>query len=311
MVKRMNEFAAVEAFLSGFLHNYRGVDKGFMDDASAFRVGDLYVFFKVDGTSFKSSMYPWMGADDLIFRVAAGSVTDIVAKGGNPYGIAVSLGLPIDEGVEDLVKALGDGVADFLTTYGLRYMGGDMNSSDGDGWVDVAAVGMGRRFISNSPLNPGDEVLVSGCLGYSSVSALIHYRGLDREFLKYVIDKVRRPHVPLNFLEVEDVKASTDISDGLESLRKVLRLNGVGLRLYDEVPLCPEVSKITAEASLSKADVLRYLGEEFLIAYVGGGEGLPLGEIVNAEPGQVFYGGEAIAGGWDNFVGFIERPFAR
>ncbi|MCD6323987.1 MAG: hypothetical protein J7L55_02620 [Desulfurococcales archaeon] len=305
--KHLSESAAVMAFLRGLINNYSGVDKGFMDDASAFKVGNKYVFFKIDGTSFRSSMYPWMTPSDLIYRVASGSVTDIIAKGGEPYGIAVSVGIPRDDNVGDVVRELGDGIADFLGRYGFRYMGGDMNSCEGDGWIDVAAVGLGERFIGNSPLRPGDSIYLTGCLGYSSIPALIHYSGLSEEFLTRVVDKVRRPALPLHFLKVGYVKASTDISDGLESLRRVLRINGVGLRLHDELPFCSEVADIMEEAELSPEEILYFLGEEFIVAYTGPGGAVLLGEIIDTHPGQIIYKGKVLSGGWDNFIGYINR----
>ena len=307
-MSELNEDEAIGVFLKEIIPYYKNIRNGFLDDSSAISLGDNLVFFKIDGTSLKSSLYPWMGLDDLAFRVCAGAVTDVIAKGGRPISIAVSVGLPKSSNKQD-IGLLGKGVADFLRGYSLSYAGGDMNSvANDDGWLDVAVVGYGSKFIPNGPLKVGEEIYVNGCLGLSSLPALIHYRGHEISYLSPdIIAKLRRPEVPFGFLElVPEVNSSTDISDGLRSLRRVLKLSNVALRLVDELPLCEEVMRFMEETGLCIEEILQFLGEEYLIAYSGSSDsGFLLGEIVSGRPGSIIYEGKEIIGGWDNFKGFI------
>ena len=307
-MSELSEDEAINVFLKNLVPYYIRVFKGFLDDSSLIDVKGSKVFFKIDGTSLKSSLYPWMGLDDLAFRVCAGAVTDVIAKGGKPVSIAISLGLPRSISAED-IESLGRGVAEFLGRYSLTYAGGDMNSAVSDGWIDVAVLGIGSRFIPNGPWRVNERVYVSGCLGLSSIPALILYGGHDSSYLSDdLIAKLRRPKIPLNFLGMANhVHSSTDISDGLRSLKRVLELSNVALRLTDDLPLCNEVKHFIRDAGLNVNEVLKYLGEEYVIAYTGSANnGLLLGEVVDGEPGAIIYRGERIAGGWDNFKGFID-----
>lgn len=307
-MSELNEDEAIAIFLKEIIPYYKDIGNGFLDDSSAISSGGNLVFFKIDGTSIKSSLYPWMGLDDLAFRVCAGAVTDVIAKGGKPVSIAVSAGVSKSSTKQE-IGLLGKGVADFLRKYSLGYAGGDMNSvANDDGWLDVAVVGYGNRFIPNGPLRVGEKIYVNSCLGLSSLPALIHYRGYETSYLSpSVIAKLRRPEVPFSFLElVPKIKSSTDISDGLRSLRRVLKLSNVALRLADELPLCEEVNHFMEETGLRVEEILQYLGEEYLVAYSGYSDiGFPLGEITSGNPGSIIYKGKEIAGGWDNFKGFI------
>ena len=304
----LSEEEAVKAFLKEILPYYTRVSKGFLDDSSLIDLRSNKAFFKIDGTSLRSSLYSWMGLDDLAFRVCGGAVTDVIAKGGKPESIAVSVGVPKSISKLD-IELLGKGVADFLGRYNLIYAGGDMNSaSTKDGWIDISVLGYGSRFIPNSPWNVGEKIYLTGCLGLSSMPALIHYKGYDPRFLsREVIDKLRRPEIPINFLElVNDVYSSTDISDGLRSLYRVLKLNGVALRLINDLPLCDEVIAFMKDLRISVNEVLQYLGEEYLIAYTSSSDrGYLLGEVVSGNPGTIFFKGKPVTGGWDNFRGFI------
>ncbi len=302
----MDEFSAIRRFLKPLAETYKKGGIGFMDDAYAIRLGETLVFIKIDGTSIKSSMYPWMGYDDLIYRVAAGAIVDVIAKGGRPTVITASIGLPADELPKSL-DPLSNGLSRLIERYGLIYGGGDLNSSIGDGWIDIGVLGYGDKFIPNKPLRPGDKIFITGCLGLSAIPALIHYKGLEDKYINRVKGRVVNPHIPVEFLSVKNkVRASTDISDGLESLRKALNLSGVALKISEEPPLCKEAVEFAEMYSLTVSDILGYLGEEFVIAYVSEEGRHYLGEIVEGPSGQILYKDKVLRGGWDNFLGFMK-----
>lgn len=307
---RFTEDDAIRTLLKELVNVYKRIPFGFMDDAAAIMLGDKWILIKVDGTSIKGSQYSWMSLGDLAYRVIAGAVTDVIAKGSKPVAIAVSLGIPPDMGLGD-IKELGSGIRDFLEEYEIPYAGGDINSSDGSGWVDAVVIGLADNVVPNRPFKAGDKVYVTGCVGLSSIPAIIHYTGKGEEYLPRVIRKISRPRLPADFLEIAgSAKASTDVSDGLESIRKVLRLNGVGLKLYTEVPICPEVKEFMEEFDVPLEEILAFMGEEYVVVFVPKdgcpAQGRVLGEVIKEPVGEVVLEGKTLKGGWDNFRGFLK-----
>ncbi len=309
-MSRFTEDDAIKALLKELVNAYKRIPFGFMDDAAAITLGNKWILIKVDGTSIQGSRYPWMSLGDLAYRVIAGAVTDVIAKGGYPVAVATSLGIPPDMDLKDL-KEMGRGIRDFLEEHKIPYAGGDINSSDKSGWIDAVVIGLADNVISNRPFEAGDKVCVTGCLGLSSIPAIIHYTGRGKEYLPKVARKISRPKIPAEFLRIAcSAKASTDVSDGLESLRKVLRLNGVGLKLYKQVPICPEVREFMEMFGVSLKEILAFMGEEYVIVFVPKDE-CPaqchvIGEVIEEPAGEVVLEGRALEGGWDNFRGFLK-----
>jgi len=288
-------------------------DGGFLDeldDAAALRLEGITVI-KVDGTSEHASKYPWMGLDDLTYRVLAGSALDIVAKGGRPRYALISLGVPKERTLND-IHLIGMGIREFAKQYGVKVLGGDFNASEDPlgVWIDVTMLGEARKLVKMKGARAGDKVYVTSCLGRSAVPALTHYLSIKVEIPSSIKEWLRRPEVPLNFLRyIDEVKAATDMSDGLRSVRRFLKLNSLSLMLSEELPICRDVSEFMERANVSLEDVLRFMGEEYTVIYVCHhdeecGDGLLVGYLTEKEVGRVLLREREVLGGWDNFKGF-------
>ncbi|MEO3993164.1 MAG: AIR synthase related protein [Desulfurococcaceae archaeon TW002] len=287
---------------------YTRIPFGYLDDAGALRILGKWFFLKIDGTSFRMSRYPWMGFDDVAYRVALGAAIDVIAKGGTPVALTASIGLQREMSLED-VKEVARGLRDSCQALKALFLGGDLNVSE-DGWLDVAVLGVSRTPISNKGLKPGYKVYSTRCLGISSIPALTHYEKiLGEEILKKFLKTLKRPDPPLKFLKVlNEVKASTDVSDGLESLRRVLRMNDVAMKLYRE-SVCEEVLEISEQYSIDLKMILRYMGEEYSIVIFTDKE-MPddyvlVGEVVEGPSGLIYLGEQELHGGWDNLRGWL------
>ncbi|MFN3268465.1 MAG: thiamine-phosphate kinase [Zestosphaera sp.] len=287
---------------------YAGIPFGYLDDAGALRVPGEWFFLKIDGTSFRTSKYPWMGFDDLAYRVALGAAIDVIAKGGTPVALTASIGLQKEMSLED-VKDVARGLRDSCQALKVLFLGGDLNISE-DGWLDVAVLGVSRTPISNKGLKPGYKVYSTKCLGISSIPALTYYeKVLDEGILKKFLKNLKRPEPPLKFLKVlNEVRASTDISDGLESLRRVLKMNNVAMKLLRE-SVCEEVVEISKQYSIDLRMFLHYMGEEYSIVIFTDTE-IPedyvlMGEVVEGDPGIIYLEKQELRGGWDNLKGWL------
>lgn len=276
------------------------------DDAAAFKLGDVWVILKIDGSSANMSKYEFMSWYDFGWRVTAAAVTDVIAKGGRPLGIVSSIGIPkdMDEGV---VYEVVGGVTDLTSSINAYVLGGDINESVGDVWIDVAVVGVTSRLIPALGLKPGDELLVDGCLGLSAIPYIIYINKLDPIPWTDILMNVWRVKPPVEFLSISDkVRVATDVSDGLTSVSRLLELNNVGL-LIDEIPLCDECLEFAEEVKVGVKDFIKFLGEEFRIVFTVGEGGLSsnylrLGTVVSGS--GILLKGEKVDFGWEYFRGF-------
>lgn len=276
------------------------------DDAAAFKLGDSWIILKIDGSSASMSKYEFMSWYDFGWRVTVAAVTDVVVKGGRPLGVVSSIGIPKDMD-ESVVYEIVGGITDLTSSINSYVLGGDINESVSDVWVDVAVVGVTSKLIPALGLKPGDELLVDGCLGLSAIPYIIYLNKLDPTPWSDLLMKVWRVKPPVEFLSISDkVRVATDISDGLTSVNRLLELNNVGL-LIDEIPLCDECLEFAKEVRVDVKDFMRYLGEEFRIVFTVGEGGLSsnyirLGTVVSGS--GIVVSGERVGFGWEYFKGF-------
>jgi thiamine-monophosphate kinase len=134
----------------------RGLVSGIEDDAA--QVGGLVVTQDalVEGVHFRADL---LSRRDLGYRGAAVNLSDLAACGAEPLALIVSLGLPRDLPVEDVLE-LYEG----LNEPGVPVRGGDTTRS-GQLFVGVTALGRSDRVPGRSGARPGDLVVVTGRLG--------------------------------------------------------------------------------------------------------------------------------------------------
>ena len=139
----------------------------------------------------------WISWRDLGFRAAAVNLSDLAASGAEPDALIVSLGLPGETGLDDVLE-LYEG---FRET-GVAVLGGDTTSADRV-YLSVTALGRSERVPGRGGARPGDLVVVTGALGAAGAA----FR--EQRFV--------RP--PLRLAEgrrlARTAHAMLDISDGL------------------------------------------------------------------------------------------------
>jgi thiamine-monophosphate kinase len=134
----------------------RGLASGIEHDAA--EIGGLVVTQDalVEGVHFRFDLVSWR---DLGFRAAAVNVSDLSASGAEPLALIVSLGLPGDSAVEDVVE-LYEG----LNEAGVPVRGGDTTRADSV-LLSVTALGRSARVPGRAGAGPGDLLVVTGPLG--------------------------------------------------------------------------------------------------------------------------------------------------
>jgi len=276
---------------------YYGGALPYWDDAAAIRVGGRWLIISIDGTHSEYSLWPWMSLEDLGYRVVIGAATDVIAKGGKPFGVAVSIGAPASattDELEDLMK----GVTMALEALGAELLGGDTNRSPRGWWVDAAALGWGEKLVP-ADFRPGD-LCATSCLGYSALNEAM---AQGCEVPEDLLVKAIKPEPPLNFTETaKEATAATDISDGATSLLKQLRRAGLKAELTKEA-ICEEVATALKQCGKDEAWALNHLGEEYVITYQAPTCTNLIGTLTKTNKPSIKLHNKPITKGWDNFLG--------
>jgi thiamine-monophosphate kinase len=182
----------------GLLHELerRGLAQGIENDTAELDGGRIVtqdalverVHFRLD----------WISWRDLGYRAAAVNISDLSAAGAEPDGLIVSLGLPEDTELADVVE-LYEGLRDT----GVPVLGGDTTAAERV-YLSVTALGRSDRVPGRGGAKPGDLIVVTGPLGAAGAA----FR--EQRFLRPPIRTREGREL------ARDAHAMLDISDGLQ-----------------------------------------------------------------------------------------------
>lgn len=261
----------------GFLRELeaRGLARGIENDAAELAGGWVVTQDAlVEGVHFRLDRISWR---DLGFRAAAVNLSDLAACGATPEGLVVSLGLPVETEVEDVLE-LYRGLAE----PGVDVIGGDTSRCDRV-YLSVTALGRSPRVPGRGGARPGDLVVVTGPLG--AAGAAFRHGGYVRPPLRLEEGRRLAAHA----------HAMLDISDGIGRDAGHLAARS-GCRVVIElerVPLAPG----------AEVDDLGF-GEDYeLLAAVADPQGFPV--VGRCEEGEgvalLLRGKPYPLRGWDHF----------
>ena len=269
-VRELGEFGLIER-LNGMIPRGRGRPTaarerliiGIGDDAAAW-YGDTSIQLAtvdslIQDVHFSLNTASW---EEVGWKSLAVNVSDIAAMGGLPGYALISLGLPGDTGVEDVI-ALYRGMIDLAGEYEVDIIGGNTVSAP-QVVINVTVLGStgsgDGQILTRSAARPGDLIAVTGTLGAAAAGVEILGKGLTFEpgatasLRKACLHP--RPRVAEGRLLVEHgVKAAIDISDGLiADLNHICQESRVGARVeVDRVPISPAVKECFPDRALELA----------------------------------------------------------
>jgi thiamine-monophosphate kinase len=172
----------------------RGLAHGIEHDAALIEGLVVTQDALVEGVHFRFDLISWR---DLGFRAAAANLSDLAACGADPVALIVTLGLPRETHVADVVE-LYEG----LNEPGVPVRGGDTTRAQSV-LLSVTALGRAEHVPGRAGARPGDLLVVTGPLG--GAGAAFRSGRLDRPPLR--LDEGRRL--------ARVATAMLDISDGL------------------------------------------------------------------------------------------------
>jgi thiamine-monophosphate kinase len=252
----------------------RGLAEGIEHDAAL--VDGLVVTQDalVEGVHFRFDLLSWR---ELGSRAAAVNISDLAASGADPVALLVSLGLPPESKLDDVLELYAG-----LNERGVPVRGGDTTRADRV-VLSVTALGRSDRVPGRAGAQPGDLVVVTGPLG--AAGAAFRAGGL--------------PPVPDRVAEGKRLAATAtamlDLSDGLaRDAGHIAQRSGVHLAIELEcVPL----------AEGAGLDDVGF-GEDYeLLATTSDPLGFPvIGRVEGGEGVALTLGGEPyLLAGWEHF----------
>jgi thiamine-monophosphate kinase len=187
------------------------------------------------------------------------NLSDLAAKGAEPAGFVMALGLP--EIKPKWLDAFARQLATDARTYGCPLLGGDTVKTKGPLFVSITAIGTLPRgtMVKRSGAKVGDVVMLTGTLGDASLELLRRKASpqwkLSRAAAKHLAQRYLYPE-PRSRLAVavrRCASAAMDISDGLAGdLAKLCSVSGVSAEIeIGKVPL-----SFAAQAALATAPKL-------------------------------------------------------
>jgi thiamine-monophosphate kinase len=173
----------------------RGLVRGIENDAAELE-GGLVVTQDalVEKVHFRLDRLSWR---DLGYRAAAVNLSDLAASGAQAHGLVVTLAVPAETDVEDVLELyLG------LHESGVEVIGGDTTRADCV-CLSVTALGRSERVPGRGGARPGDLLVVTGRLG--AAGAAFRGGGYVRPPIRLAEGRALAAHA----------HALLDISDGL------------------------------------------------------------------------------------------------
>ena len=228
----------------------------------------------VEGVHFRFDLLGWR---ELGARAAAVNISDLAASGAEPVALLVSLGLPPETELDDVLELYAG-----LNERGVPVRGGDTTRAD-PVVLSVTALGRSEHVPGRAGAKPGDVVVVTGPVGAAGVA---FRNGSLSPVPDRVEDGKRLARV---------ASAMLDLSDGLApDAGHIAERSGVRLAIeLERVPLAED----------AELDDIGF-GEDYeLLATTPDPLGFPvIGRVEEGEGVELTLGGEPYSlAGWEHF----------
>jgi thiamine-monophosphate kinase len=223
------------------------------------------------------------------------NLSDLAAKGAEPFGYLLTLMLPQEIGGA-FVKEFARGLSDDQRRYGVSLLGGDMSATPGPLAVSITAFGHvpAGRMVGRSGAKPGDRVFVTGTIGDSGGGlALLKNPALSHsaETHDALVSRYRLPEPRVSLAPLlRGASAAIDVSDGLlADLGHVAKASGV--RIVVEAGRIPRSPALRTLWGDSPDAIVRAAtaGDDYEIAYTASGPAMdrstPVSRIGTVEKG--------------------------
>ncbi len=219
------------------------------DDCAALPVAEgLELIVTTDAVAASVHCFADDAAGDIAWKALAVNVSDLVAKGAEPYAYTMALSFP--EPPERVwMEAFAAGLSAAQTAFGLTLAGGDSDVRPGPLSVTITAFGILPKggMVRRSGATAGDVIFVTGTIGDSGLGLAL--RKVPAQAQRWQLPAADHERLVQRYLRPEPraalipairkfATASIDVSDGLaKDLGHLCRASDVGASV--ELDRCP------------------------------------------------------------------------
>ena len=232
----------------------------------------------VEGIHFDLKLMP---IQDVAYKAVAACLSDIAAMNGKPKSVVISLALPKEKATEKFITQFYQGIAKLQQHIDFDIVGGDLSSSPGPIFIDVAATGETTHAILRSGAKPGDVLAVTGSPGASAAGL---YSMQNWQTIKEINGTLMHAHItPKPRFDIQltsTCHALIDISDGLASeANHIAKASNVSIEIKEsKIPLHERAKALAAKTNQSALAWALYGGEDYeLLGAFDPNEPLPEG----------------------------------
>ena len=243
---------------------------GFDDDVAAFSLSKRRLLvLKTDMLVGRTDVPPGMTLEQAARKAVVATVSDFAAKGVQPRGLLVSLGLSPPVRLS-MVNEIGSGLAKGAKKYHCRIIGGETSETD-DLVIDCIGFGFSepRKILRRDGAKPGDVIAVTGDFGRTAAGLRIllgrkkPWPHKYSKLMSSVLHPVAKLETGLKLAQTNFVNSSIDSSDGLSwSLHEIARLSQVNMVL-ETIPVAPDAKTFAREQGLDPEELALFGGEEY------------------------------------------------
>jgi len=306
-LKDIGEFGFIDKIKhDALIREYLGL-VGIGDDCAVFRVEEgksilLTTDMLLERVHFlREVMTPYQ----IGYKALAANLSDIAASGGLPKEAFVSIAVPEDLSLEELLE-LYDGMKELARKFDVNITGGDTTTSLQDLVINIALTGEIEEDLAlyRSGAKAGDYICVTGFLGDSAagLDLILNHRKEMHNFPQLIKQHFTPiPHIEQGRAVSRSRLANSmmDISDGLASdIRHISKASKLGAILYEErFPHSEEFQKYLAEFNPDYLKTAIGVGEDYcLLLTVSQQNYARLKEVLNNLGHQFYNVGEMAEG---------------
>lgn len=270
------EFSLIENLTQGFSKFHPNIHTGVGDDCAVIDLGEKYQLISsdtlVDQDHFNLN---WSTPEQVGLKAVEVNVSDILACGGKPSSILVSLVLTPETEVE-LIQKIYQGIQSKCNQYQLDLIGGDTTHGK-ELVINLTVLGeVSKEHLRlRSHAQTNDLICVTGTLG-ESTAGLNFLRQHNNPHLlqtKYPYLYKRHLEPTARFDLLSQIRpfahAMIDVSDGLASeVRHICEQSRCGAEVnFNQIPLHPETKLCAAELKQSAQTWALSGGEDFELVF--------------------------------------------
>ncbi len=223
------------------LRVHRSFVNGFGNDASVINIGipDKSLIFKIDRAATPIATVRGWSDYRLWGRVAVTSTcSDILAGGGNPVAVMISLVLP-GSWDQKAATQIVIGCEEECNRWDVAFVGGDTKEGRCEQVVG-AAVGLveNNRILSRKASEVGDNIVIAGALG-GYIGSYLFLSSADttisedarQQYLSYVVYPTARWIEARQINRLGGPKVAMDTSDGLYDALQSISFGTLGIEI--------------------------------------------------------------------------------